>query len=169
MDNDSHFEGELETNGVLQSKYLTFHLDDVEYGINIHYVVEIVCMQRITELPDTPPALRGIINLRGKVIPVLDLRLRFSMAERDYDERTSVIVVNIQNASIGLICDEVAEVVDIDKNKISPPPTIQSKPDANEFMEGIGRREDGEVVVLLNADKIVGNVDQWDVETELVE
>ena len=142
--------------GTIPNKYLTFLLKGIEYGINISHIVEIVCIQNITQLPDSPPEVRGIINLRGKVIPVIDLRLRFHMEEREYDERTSIIVVSLDNTSIGLICDQVAEVVDIEAEKIDPPPAIATTTEADECVEGIGRCEEGNVVILLNINRVVG-------------
>lgn len=102
------------------SKYLTFSLGDEECGINIRNITEIIGLQKITEMPDAPPYVRGVINLRGKVIPILDMRLRFGVDEREYDDRTCIIVVMVDNISVGLIVDTVAEVLDIEHGNIDP-------------------------------------------------
>src|SRR3990172_5823963 len=94
-----------------EGKYLTFTMGKEEYGIEIHNVTEIIGIQSITDLPDTPDFVKGVINLRGKVIPVLDVRLRFKMEEKAYNDRTCIIVVNIRNMSVGLIVDTVSEVL----------------------------------------------------------
>ena len=93
-----------------EGKYLSFRIGGEVYGIEIRHVTEIVGIQKITEVPDMPQYMKGVINLRGNVIPVVDVRLRFHMQPRDYDDRTCVIVVNINDASIGLVVDSVKEV-----------------------------------------------------------
>ena len=98
--------------------YLTFDLGDEEYGVSIAGVTEIVGMQRIMPIPDMPTYLRGVINLRGKVIPLMDVRLRFDMPERDYDERTVIIVMEVDDAPVGLIVDGVREVREIPAGQI---------------------------------------------------
>ena len=97
----------------LAGKYLTFALAEEEYGVGIAAVTEIVGMQRIMSVPDVPHYIKGVINLRGKVIPLMDVRLRFGMPERAYDERTVVIVMDVGDAPIGLIVDGVSEVLEI--------------------------------------------------------
>lgn len=98
--------------------YLTFDLGEEEYGVSIAGVTEIVGMQRIMPIPDMPPYLRGVINLRGKVIPLMDVRLRFDMPERAYDERTVIIVMEVDDAPVGLIVDGVREVREIPDSQI---------------------------------------------------
>ncbi|MGL6193770.1 MAG: chemotaxis protein CheW, partial [Thermoguttaceae bacterium] len=108
-----------ENEDTLKNMYLTFRLGNEDYGIEIRYVTEIVGMQKITEVPDMPPFVKGVVNLRGQVIPVLDMRLRFNMESRNYDERTCIIVVNINGAQVGLVVDTVNEVRNIDDELIS--------------------------------------------------
>jgi purine-binding chemotaxis protein CheW len=98
--------------------YLTFDLGEEEYGVSIAGVTEIVGMQRIMPIPDMPPYLRGVINLRGKVIPLMDVRLRFEMPERAYDDRTVIIVMEVDDAPVGLIVDGVREVREIPASQI---------------------------------------------------
>jgi purine-binding chemotaxis protein CheW len=102
----------------IESMYLTFALADETYGVPIGIVTEIVGIQRVMSVPDVPHYIKGVINLRGKVIPLMDVRLRFGMPERAYDERTVVIVLEVGNAPVGLIVDGVSEVVDIPASKI---------------------------------------------------
>ncbi len=96
-----------------KGKYLTFTLGNEIYGIGISHVIEIIGIQKITEVPDMPDYVRGVINLRGQVIPILDVRTRFMMPFRDYDERTCVVVVQVSERFIGLVVDTVNEVADI--------------------------------------------------------
>ncbi len=96
-----------------KGKFLTFVLDKEEYGLEIRYVTEIIGLQVITLVPELPDYVKGIINLRGKIIPVIDVRMRFKKAMREYDDRTCIVVVEIKNISVGLIVDTVAEVLTI--------------------------------------------------------
>jgi len=135
------------------SKYLTFALGDEEYGINISVVTEIIGIQKITEVPDVPEFIKGVINLRGKVIPVIDMHLRFGQEEREHDERTCIIVVNLESTAVGLIVDTVAEVIDIENKDIDPPPQI-TRTGEKAFVEGLGRIG-SEVKILLNIHKVL--------------
>lgn len=136
-----------------KDKFLTFHLAAEDYGIEIQHVTEIIGIQKITEIPDMPDFIRGVINLRGKVIPVMDVRSRFRMPARDYDDRTCIIVVNINETCIGLVVDEVREVVDIPASHVEPPPhTGRSK--ASRYIKGIGKIEN-EVKILLNVKQLL--------------
>ena len=130
----------------LEGKFLTFPLGNEEYGLEIRHVTEIVGIQKITEVPDMPPYVKGVINLRGKVIPVMDVRVRFAFEEKSYDDHTCIIVVNISDASVGLIVDTVSEVIGISEDKIDPPPAVK-KGDSSRFIKGLGKV--GETVVIL--------------------
>ena len=105
-----------------KDKYLTFHLAGEDYGIEIQYVIEIIGILNITDVPDMPAFIRGVINLRGKVVPIMDVRARFDMEARDYDDRTCIIVVNIDGTEVGLVVDEVSEVMDIPEANVEPAP-----------------------------------------------
>lgn len=135
------------------SKYLLFYLGDELYGINIINVTEIIEMQRITPVPDMPDYIKGVINLRGKVIPVMDLRLRFRMQGREYDDRTCIVVTSIENASLGMIVDTVAEVHDIHTDNMEPASRMPSSA-GEKYVEGIGKLDD-QVCVLIDAHKIL--------------
>ena len=136
-----------------KDKYLTFQIASEDYGIEIYHVTEVVGLQKITSVPDMPEYVKGVINLRGQVIPVMDVRLRFNMEPKDYDDRTCVVVVNIKDTSIGLVVDEVREVMDIPPDRIEPPPRV-SQSRGGRFIQGLGKVED-KVSILLNVDKLL--------------
>ncbi len=135
-------------------QYLTFNIAEQEYGIEIRHVTEIVGIQKITDLPDVSEFIKGVINLRGKVIPVLDVRLRFGMKEREYDDRTCIIVVNINQTSFGLVVDTVSEVMNISEESIEPPPKVNNRVNGNRFVQGLGKIED-DVKILLDTQKFL--------------
>jgi len=137
----------------IKDKYLTFHLAGEDYGLDIAFVTEIIGIQRITEVPDMPAFVKGVINLRGKVIPVMDVRLRFHLPEREYDVRTCIIVVDINAAAVGLVVDQVNEVVDIPADHVEPPPRT-TKGASSRFLKGMGKVDD-QVKILLNVDSLL--------------
>ncbi|KOA18157.1 chemotaxis protein CheW [Clostridium homopropionicum DSM 5847] len=136
-----------------KDKFLIFSIDKEQYGIEIKYVLEIIGIQKITEVPELPDYVKGVINLRGKIIPVMDVRLRFKKNFRDYDDRTCIIVVQIKDMSIGLIIDRVIEVVDIEEEQITPPPEL-NKSSNNKYIKGIGKIGE-EVKLLIDCDKLL--------------
>jgi len=136
-----------------KGKFLTFHLAREDYGIEIRHVTEIIGIQKITEVPDMPDFVRGVINLRGKVIPIMDVRTRFRLPEREYDDRTCIIVVNIEEKSVGLVVDKVNEVAAIPEEQIEPPPNIQ-RGSASRYIQGMGKIED-EVKILLDINRLL--------------
>lgn len=152
------FEEEEEGEGVQEDKYLTFLLCNEEYGIEIQYVTEIIGIQDITEVPDMPRYVKGVINLRGRVIPVMDVRLRFGLEERVYDDRTCIVVINIDGQAVGLVVDRVSEVLDIPKGDIEPPPRVR-KGEISRFVKAMGKVGE-EVKILLNAEKLLFNEDR---------
>jgi len=135
-----------------KGKFLTFSLGNEFYGIEIMYVTEIIGIQVITEVPELPEYIKGIINLRGKIIPVMDVRLRFKKEPKEYNDRTCIIVVDIKNISIGLIVDSVSEVILIPEGEIIPPPDISKN--RNRYIKSIGKVGDG-VKLLLDCDKLL--------------
>jgi purine-binding chemotaxis protein CheW len=136
-----------------EGKFLTFSLGNEEYGIEIRHVTEIIGIQNITDLPDMPDFVKGVINLRGKVIPVIDVRLRFNMQERNYDERTCIVVVNINEMAVGLIVDSVSEVIDIPAADIEPPPKVK-KGEASRYIQGLGKVNQA-VIILLEIERLI--------------
>lgn len=141
----------------LANMYLTFDIGNEEYGVAISDVIEIVGMQRIMPIPDLPHYLKGVINLRGKVIPLMDIRLRFNMDERAYDDRTVIIVMEVDDALIGLIVDGVREVREIADTQIDRHAQF-GKSGKRQVIAGLGRLADS-VVVLLNPSVMVSDED----------
>jgi purine-binding chemotaxis protein CheW len=141
-----------------QNKYLLFQLGKEAYGLNIMSVTDIIELQKITKVPDLPDYIKGVINLRGRVIPVMDLRIRFSMDPREYDDRTCIIIVALEQGSIGFIVDTVSEVQDIPDAQIDPPPTFKSTTRKERYIMGLGKIND-QVKILLDVTKIVGDED----------
>jgi purine-binding chemotaxis protein CheW len=139
-----------------KGKYLTFVLDSESYGIGINNVTEIIGIQPITLVPELPSYIKGIINLRGKIIPVMDVRLRFKKNFREYNDRTCIVVVDINELSIGLIVDSVSEVVIIQDENIVPPPNLNKV--SNKYISGIGKI-DKEVKLILDCDKLINYED----------
>ncbi len=133
-------------------RYLTFALGQESYGLEISYVKEIVGMQPITVLPEVPCEVKGIINLRGKIIPVIDMSLKFGKELSAYNDRTCIIVVDIRDISVGLIVDNVTEVLVIDDSEIVPPPPMKTGAH-NEYIKAIGKTGN-DVKLLLDCDKL---------------
>jgi purine-binding chemotaxis protein CheW len=146
---------EEEEEDLQENKYLLCKLGNEVYGINITYVTDIIELQEITEVPDMPEYVKGVINLRGNVIPVIDLRLRFGMEAREYDDRTVITVVKIEESSIGFIVDTATEVEDIPEKNIDPPPTFQQSGKKKQYISGLGKTED-KVIILLDLETLVG-------------
>jgi purine-binding chemotaxis protein CheW len=140
-----------------RGRFLTFSLGKETYGIEIKYVTEIIGIQAITELPELPEYIKGIINLRGKIIPVMDVRLRFRKNSRDYNDRTCIIVIDIMELSIGLIVDSVSEVLSIDDQDIVEPPQM-NKGQHNKYIKNIGK-VGNEVKLLLDCEKLLTEED----------
>ena len=134
-------------------KFLTFFLDAEEYGIEILRVREIIGLMAITRVPKTEGYIRGIINLRGRVIPIIDLRTKFMMASAETTDETCIIVVQAQEHQVGLLVDKVSEVVDIASENIVPPPAMGDD-DATDFILGIGKGETS-VTLLLDIDTVL--------------
>jgi len=139
---------------VQNSKYLMCNIGNEVFGIDITYVTDIIELQKITAIPDMPPYVKGVINLRGQVIPVIDLRLRFSMEEREYDDRNVITVVHIHNTSIGFLVDTATEVLDIPDDHIDPPPRFQENTEKEKYIAGLGKMNQ-EVKILLNVEKLL--------------
>jgi len=148
-----------------KGKFLTFSVGKEAYGIEIKFVTEIIGIQEITEVPELPDYVKGIINLRGKIIPVIDVRLRFRKEPKQYNDRTCIVVINIKETSVGLIVDNVAEVINIDGNNIVAPPQIKAG-FHNRYVRGIGK-VGNEVKLLLDCDKLL-NDDELDKIAEIV-
>ena len=146
--------------GDLAGKYLTFQLGGEEYGLEILKVREIIGMLDVTYVPQTVPSVRGVINLRGKVIPVIDLRVRFDLERREDDERTCTIVVEVAGAGgqrllMGIVVDQVREVVNVRPEDIEHTPSFGVHMDTD-YILGMAKMEGG-VKILLDIDRVVGD------------
>lgn len=137
----------------VKNKYLTFVIDDEIFGIDIAHVIEIIPVPAITWIPENPEAIKGIINLRGSIIPVIDVRIRFEKEERAYDELTCIIVIEYEDNHIGMIVDTISEVLYIPKGLTSHPPNAKLKYQ-NKFIKAIGK-VGGDVQLLLDLDKFL--------------
>jgi purine-binding chemotaxis protein CheW len=136
-----------------KGRFLTFSIEKESYGIEIKYVTEIIGIQEITEIPELPKFVKGIINLRGKIIPIMDVRIRFNKEPKDYNDRTCVIVVDIKDLSIGIVVDSVSEVISIPEQDIVEPPQI-SKGFNNRYIKRIGK-VGNDVKLLIDCEKLL--------------
>lgn len=137
----------------VEGKYLTFWTDSQLYGIPIAEVVQIVQYQQIVPVPEAPYYMVGIINLRGSIIPVTDVRIRFGKETKEYTERSCIIVTSIQNSTVGFIVDGVNEVTDIEPEYISETPAA-ARDYRNEYLTGIGKKG-GRVTLLLDVSRLL--------------
>ena len=142
----------------LAGKYLTFALGKEEYGIGILKVKEIIGMMEITAVPQTPAFVKGVINLRGSVIPVLELRTKFGMPTKEYDDRTCIIVSEVQGGTgqiqVGMIVDSVSEVLNVVQEEIEPPPVFGGSSVDTTNILGMAKMK-GEVKILLDVEHVV--------------
>ncbi|HKK83441.1 MAG TPA: chemotaxis protein CheW [Atribacterota bacterium] len=139
------------------NSYLTFKLGEEEFGAHVSQVLNILEMTKITEVPKSPEYMKGVINLRGMVLPVIDTRIKFSMPETEYTNNTCIIVMDIDDGNdtvhIGAIVDEVLSVIEIEESQIEPPPGIGSKY-KSEFIYGMAKIEEN-FVMLLDMQKVL--------------
>ncbi len=136
-----------------EKKYLTFDLNDDEYGLEILQVREIIGLMGITALPEVPAYVKGVINLRGKIIPIIDLRLKFGMPSAAFTNETCIIVLCLRNAPIGILVDKVREVLDIKEENIESVPSFGTSVHA-EYIRGIGKAGEN-IKILLDIDKVL--------------
>jgi purine-binding chemotaxis protein CheW len=153
----SILETEQEFEDTQKDKFLTFTLGKEYYGIEINYITEIINIQSITEVPELTSYVKGIINLRSKIIPVIDVRLRFKKPAVEYDERTCIIIIEIQGLSIGLIVDTVSEVISISDDCIVKLSDSQTGFQSG-YIKGIGQVEN-EIKLILDCDKLLADSD----------
>ena len=168
MEDAAKIEEDLHEEQDRAGKYLTFDLANEQYGIGILQVREIIGLMEITAVPHTPAYIKGVINLRGSVIPVLDLRIKFNMEPAEYNERTCIIVVEVQGESatllVGMIVDSVSEVLNIVGKEIEPPPTFGGDEVETENFLGMAKIK-GDVKILLNVDNVIGKSGMGQFET----
>ncbi|MDD3769850.1 MAG: chemotaxis protein CheW [Sulfuricurvum sp.] len=130
-----------------RERYLTFFLGEEQYGIAIDRIKEIIAMMKVTNVPKTPEYMRGVINLRGSIIPVVDTRLRFGMEGREADMHTAIIIVEVEKVNIGFIVDRVEEVASIDAAHLSEPPKFGSHIDTD-FICAMAQIDENVVMIL---------------------
>jgi len=138
-------------------KYLTFVLAGEDYGLEILKVREIMGVLDITTVPHTPYYVKGVVNIRGKVIPIVDLRLKFDMPEAEYTDETCIIVVYVGNVEVGIIVDCVSEVMDISEENIEDPPEFGAEVDTHAILSM--SKAGGKVTILLDINKVLGSDD----------
>lgn len=129
-------------------KYLVFQLGPEEYGIDILKVQEIRGYERVTPIPNLPTYIKGVINLRGVIVPIVDMRMRFNLAKAEYDAQTVVIVLNVGGRVIGLVVDRVSDVMELNSAQISPPPQLSGALKAG-YLAGVSTIE-GRMLLLIN-------------------
>ncbi|MBE0599993.1 MAG: purine-binding chemotaxis protein CheW [Burkholderiaceae bacterium] len=150
----------------IDDMYLTFALAGEEYGINIGFVTEIAGMQRVMEVPDMPDFIKGVINLRGKVIPVMDVRLRFGMNEKEYSERTVIIVLDVNDVPVGLAVDAVSDVREIPESNIDLPPQYGCHRDGRGIIRGLGKQGD-QVAIIIDIPRLISDQATVDLRQDL--
>jgi purine-binding chemotaxis protein CheW len=138
---------------------VSFVLDKEEYGVEVLKVREIIRMPSITRVPNTPHYVEGVINLRGKVIPIISLRKRFCLDDAEYDSRTRIMVMDMTNELTGFIVDSVAEVIRITSGEIQPAPPVVSGSIEQEYLSGVINRED-RLLVLLDLERLFSQEEQ---------
>ncbi len=142
-----------ENSSLSTQQFLTFSLSDQEFGIEILRVQEIKNYSRVTPIPNSPPNVKGVMNLRGTVIPIVDLRNTLGMPSADYDKFTVIIVVNIESRIVGLVVDAVSDVMDVNQSDIEVPPTLTSEAGSS-VVNGIAKSAD-RLITILNISKLI--------------
>lgn len=145
----------IQEEDTLKGKFLIFTIDKEDYGIEIKNVLEIVGMQPITAVPQLPEYIKGMINLRGKIIPVMDVRLRFKKKEIEYDDRTCIIIIQMDEIYVGFIVDRVSEVMNISEDEFAEVPELGSN-SKNKYISSIGNTKSG-VKIILDCNKIISD------------
>lgn len=142
-----------------KGKFMTFQTGKEFFGISISYVNEIIAMQPITKIPEVEEYIKGLINLRGKIIPVIDVRTRFRLEPMEYTDRTCIIVINVKTTVVGLIVEKIAEVDTIQDEDIVPPPALGKKEnEQNKYVYGLARTGDT-VKLLLDPERLIKEED----------
>ena len=150
---------EIKKQDVELVQLVTFKIGEEEFGVDILRVQEIIRTMEITRVPKSPDFVEGVINLRGKVIPIIDLRKRFGMEVREYDKHTRIIVIEINDMIIGFVVDAVREVLRIPADTVEPPPPAVMGGIDSEYIRGVGRLDD-RLLILLDLDKLLSREEQ---------
>lgn len=150
---------DLEEDDSQKGMYMTFRIGDECYGIGIEYVNEIISTQVITPVPEVEDYIKGLINIRGKIIPVIDVKIRFKQEPFEYMDRTCIIVIDVKGTMVGLIVEQIADVITIDEKDIIPPPSLnQTSYGKDKYVIGLVRVAD-EVKLLLSPEKLISDED----------
>jgi purine-binding chemotaxis protein CheW len=152
---DDFDESDFEEEDKLHQTYLTFAVGEEEYAISVAHVIEIVRLQKVFAVPDVANHIRGVINLRGKVIPLLDVRARFGLSETVYSDRTVIVVIEVDGAPTGLVVDAIHDIAEFPPDTIEPATAQLSRGSAEPLVTGLCKRED-QVSLLIAADRLVG-------------
>ena len=152
LDQDTEFD-EIKTKTSPAHRYLTFELDGERYGVKIEYVIEIIGIQDITQLPGTPNYVKGLINLRGKIIPLIDAREQFGKVKVEYNDRTCIVVLDINEIMVGLVVDIISDVINIYDSDVEEAPNI-GKIKANKYIKNIAKI-DKKVELLIDCEKLI--------------
>jgi purine-binding chemotaxis protein CheW len=142
-------------------EYLTFRLDTEEYGIDILKVQEIRGYENVTRIAGTPPYIRGVINLRGVIVPIVDLRMKFNLVNAKFDDFTVAIILNLAGRTVGAVVDSVSDVLELDRSQIKPVPQFQTMLDADYItgLGSVGTGEEARMLILLDIDKLMNSSD----------
>ena len=147
----------MDVKEIITRQYLTFQLGEEVFGVDVAKTREVLDLTSITRVPGTPPFMLGVINLRGGVVPVVDLRLKFGMPAVQQSRDTCIIVIDIvldgETITVGAVADSVREVLDLDNGQIEPPPRIGTRL-KTDFIRGMGRIDDGRFLILLDIDRV---------------
>lgn len=140
---------------VISEKYLTFYIEDTIYGIAIENVIEIIGVEKTTVVPGIPHYIKGVINLRGRIVPIIDARLKIGKFEKEYDERTCIIVINWKDTMVGLIVDSVADVSDFNNDQLSKLPDFADV-NSNGYLSSVCKIGD-KLVLIFDCDKLLSD------------
>jgi len=145
------------TNTTVINSYLSFKLDDELFAANVSKVINILELVKITKVPQSPEYMKGVINLRGKVLPIVDIRIKFGMSALEFKKETVILVLNVEiegeTIEVGALVDSVQEVIEINNTEILPPPAIGAK-FKSKFIDGVYKHSQEQFIMLINLDKI---------------
>lgn len=168
MSEISSLNGQGDNSDTQKGKYMTFKFGQEYFGLEIQYVQQIIQYQTVTMIPETEDYIKGLINLRGRIIPVVDVRLRFKQGQCEYNDKTCILVINLRSTTVGLIVEQIAEVVELKEDNILPPPSIgRGDKGHNRYVYGIGK-VGNTVKLLLDPEKLLYDEDPGDMEPSKV-
>ncbi len=146
----------------MEKQYVIFKLNREEYGVEISHVQEITEIKSITTVPNTPVFVEGIINLRGKIVPIVSIKKRFDLPQQAEMGEQRIIIINLKDKQVGFIVDDASQVLTLDENQIEKPPELVAGID-RDYIIGIGKVED-KIIVLLDLEKILSEQEQKEIE-----